>query len=117
MTWGATEAECCARTLEESFALANLVWTQHEDRTDLLLRVRHGDGMSLDAITAALYKKVVSKGFQKTDFALALLNHDEEWAVPPYIHHGLTWLTGIVVPTPPVAELVPNGETVNGQQA
>jgi len=57
----------------------------------------------MSAVSAqSLYRKVRTREFHKTDFALALLAHDPAaWTVPSYISEGLKWLEDQVAPPPP----------------
>jgi predicted ATP-dependent endonuclease of OLD family len=40
----------------------------------------------------AIYQRIRSDNFKKTDFAMALLANDAQWTVPTYISEGLGWL-------------------------
>lgn len=40
----------------------------------------------------AIYERVKSSSFKKTDFAMSVLAGDENWQVPSYISEGLVWL-------------------------
>lgn len=101
VSWRGTTAAKMGRTLEEAFALQNLVWCQDADRAELGLRIRGCNQLSLDAIAQSLYRKVKNASFHKTDFALALLAQDPAaWAVPTYIADGLRWLEEQVAPPP-----------------
>lgn len=104
-TWGAQTKMLTGRTLEEAFALENLTWCQDDARKDLGLRIRGGAGLDLDQMAQRLHKKINGSGFNKTDFALALLAQDPAaWNVPLYIVEGLTWLEQEVTPPPVVVE-------------
>ncbi|MBF0186185.1 MAG: AAA family ATPase [Magnetococcales bacterium] len=96
VTWNQENDELVGRTLEEMFALENLNWCQDESRDALNLRIRNeADQSSLDSMAKALFKRVNSDSFKKTEFALGLIMEDENgWGVPCYIAEGLQWLEG-----------------------
>ena len=49
-----------------------------------------------------LHIRIKGSGFNKTDFALALLAQDPDaWVVPQYIIEGLHWLEREIAPPPP----------------
>ena len=98
-TWGTVSQGVVGRTLEEAFALENLVWTQNAAQKSLKLRIPKNAGKSLNDMAAALHKRVNGRHFKKTDFALALLTCDPAaWNVPYYIAEGLLWLENEVKP-------------------
>lgn len=100
-------AELAGRTLEETFALENLIWCQGESQKELGLRIRGGAKLALVELAARLHKKISGNSFNKTDFALALLSIEPSlWKVPAYISEGLTWLESEITPPPPVKEAV-----------
>ena len=75
------------RTLEESFAYENFS------------KVRSGDFVlgievpeELGEAYQAIYERVKSSSFKKTDFAMSVLAGEENWQVPSYISEGLAWL-------------------------
>ncbi|GAB7534280.1 ATP-dependent nuclease [Burkholderia sp. 3C] len=106
--WLGETQSLSGRTLEEAFALENLEWCQSIDRKALKLRIGNPRGKDLTALAKRIYKKVQSKSFGKTDFALALLSEDPtQWSVPTYIAEGLQWLEGEIAP---LAE--PDGDAV-----
>jgi predicted ATP-dependent endonuclease of OLD family len=89
--WAGAEADLAGRTVEESFALQNLDWTQHQDRKALGLRISRGSELSLAEMHLALFKRI--RSFDKTRFALGLIaDPDKTWRSPAYIVEGLTWL-------------------------
>lgn len=94
LEWGGEKGDYAGRTLEEAFALQNLVWTQDISRRDIGLRVvTKKDNRKLQDLRERLFKKVSGSSFKKTDFALGLLlTPPEQWAVPSYIENGLKWL-------------------------
>lgn len=107
VAWQGTTETRTGRTLEEAFALENLVWCQDRQRSDLKLRIPKNTELTLDQLAERLHKRVKGTSFNKTDFALALLAQDHElWSVPGYIAQGLQWLqdeiTPLLPPQPPV---------------
>ncbi len=75
------------RTLEEAIAYQNFS----------LLRTGHINlgktiPQPLEDAFEAIFKRVGSKGFKKTDFAMSLLARNVEWQTPVYISEGLNWL-------------------------
>ncbi|MGO6708309.1 ATP-dependent nuclease [Rhizobium leguminosarum] len=102
VAWKEETAVLAGRTLEEAFALENLVWSQDKDRKNLKLRVQGAAKLDLAAISARLHRKIASSSFHKTDFALALLEQNpSHWLVPRYIAGGLRWLEREVTPSDP----------------
>nr|WP_256382237.1 ATP-dependent endonuclease [Kocuria sp. WRN011] len=92
-SWGDAEGQLAGRTLEEAFALQNLEWSQHADQKDLGLKIRNTGDLDLSAIHQKIFKKVNSKAFDKTKFALELIaRSDQAWTSPAYIVDGLLWL-------------------------
>jgi predicted ATP-dependent endonuclease of OLD family len=104
ITWRGVTLSLAGRTLEEAFALENLLWCQEKAQDDLKLRVAKNDTKTLEQLATRIHKRVKSSSFKKTDFALALLTRDpSSWTVPAYISEGLKWLEAEV--TPPEALL------------
>jgi hypothetical protein len=104
VTWNLTHATIAGRTLEEAFALENLAWCQDAERSDLKLRVRGSAELTLEQMAERLHNRINGTGFNKTDFALALLAQDPaSWTVPQYIAAGLRWLEHEVTPAPVAA--------------
>lgn len=75
------------RTLEESFAYENFPRVRSGD---LILGIEIPEDLG-DAYQA-IYERVKSSSFKKTDFAMSVLASDENWQVPSYISEGLVWL-------------------------
>lgn len=101
VTWQGATASLTGRTLEEAFALENLVWCQDQERADLKLRIRGNAALVLDQLAERLHNRIKGTSFNKTDFALALLAQDPAtWTVPSYIAHGLQWLQDEITPLP-----------------
>ena len=99
--WREEVARLTGRTLEEAFAFENLTWSQDADRADLKLRVRGNERLAVAQLAERLHIRIKSSGFNKTDFALALLAQDPDaWVVPQYIIEGLQWLEREIVPCP-----------------
>lgn len=102
VTWRGDTLSLAGRTLEEAFALENLEWCQHKDRKPLQLRIAKNDEKDLGELAGRIHKRVQSKSFSKTDFALALLAEDPaNWVVPEYIADGLRWLEAEIAPPEP----------------
>ena len=105
VTWDAVQKPVAGRMLEEAFALENLVWCQDTARAELRLRIRGAADLTIDQIAERLHNRIKRSGFNKTDFALALLAQDPEtWTVPSYIAEGLRWLEDEITPVPPQVE-------------
>ena len=65
--------------------------------------------MDLLQLAQRIHKRVQSKSFSKTDFALnLLLKKPDEWSVPTYIAEGLKWLEAEIAP--------PELEVAEGQE-
>ena len=100
--WRGEVARVTGRTLEEAFAIDNLTWSQDADRADLKLRVRGKERLTVVQMAERLHIRIKGSGFNKTDFALALLAQDPDaWVVPQYIIEGLHWLEREIAPPPP----------------
>ncbi len=101
-TWGNETAEVAGRTLEESFALENLNWTQDPSRRDIGLYVAKSSQLTLEELHEAIFKRV--RNLDKTRFALGLIaEQDAAWKTPQYIIDGLTWLSDRLVPVPTIS--------------
>lgn len=102
VTWGGETEALAGRTLEEAFALENLVWCQDIARRPLQLRIPKNINKDLTALVTAIHKRVNGRSFNKTDFSLALLAEDPAaWVVPAYIAEGLKWLEMHIAPPAP----------------
>lgn len=90
-------AELCGRTLEEAFGLENAGWCQDEKNVAVGLKLRNA-AKTPQELATGLHKKVISKSFDKTRFALEVLASGplKGWKVPAYICEGLTWLETMV---------------------
>lgn len=97
VTVGKVTAELCGRTLEEAFGLENAGWCQDEKNAAVGLKLRNAANTPQELATG-LHKKVISKSFDKTRFALEVLASGplKGWKVPAYIYEGLTWLETMV---------------------
>lgn len=92
VNWVATDTSLCGRTLEEAFGLENAQWCQALEQRPVGLKLRSAPADS-SALATGLHKRVTSKGFDKTKFALQVLAADKDaWVVPLYIRQGLVWL-------------------------
>lgn len=83
----------CGRTLEETFGLENTDWCQSAENKSIGLKLKKPP-MTPAALAIELHKRVISKNFNKTRFALEVLASDagNAWKVPKYIADGLSWL-------------------------
>ncbi len=90
-------AELCGRTLEEAFGLENASWCQDEKNAAVGLKLRNA-AKTPQELANGLHKRVISKSFDKTRFALEVLASGplKSWKVPAYIREGLTWLETMV---------------------
>jgi predicted ATP-dependent endonuclease of OLD family len=92
VTWNGHTEDLYGRTLEEDFGLENPAWSQAATRKDIGLVVRE-PAPNPAALAAGLHKKVSSKSFDKTKFALGVMTEKvSSWKVPSYIRDGLVWL-------------------------
>lgn len=109
VTWKEETLALAGRTLEEAFALENLSWCQDVSCKPLKLRIAKATSMDLMSLAQRIHKRVQSKSFSKTDFALnLLLKKPDEWTVPAYIAEGLKWLEAEIAP--------PELEAAEGQE-
>lgn len=97
VTVGKVTSAVCGRTLEEAFGLENADWCQEEINSSVGLKLRTAAETPQDLATG-LHKRVTSKSFDKTRFALEVLASGplNGWKVPAYISEGLTWLETMV---------------------
>lgn len=97
VTVGQSTAELCGRTLEESFGLDNADWCQDEKNSLVGLKLRTA-AKTPQELATGLHKRVTSKSFDKTRFALEVLASGplNGWKVPAYIAEGLAWLETMV---------------------
>lgn len=92
VNWSGEISLLCGRTLEESFGLENAEWCQAIQQKPVGLKLKTSP-VDAAALALGLHKRVTSKGFDKTKFALQVLSADkDDWVVPLYIRQGLTWL-------------------------
>ena len=92
VSWAGQTQELCGRTLEVAFGLDNAVWCQSANQRSVGLKLRGAVATPAD-LAAGLHKRVTSKHFDKTKFALGVLTRkDGDWVVPLYIKQGLEWL-------------------------
>ena len=111
VTWKEETLALAGRTLEEAFALENLSWCQDVSCKPLKLRIARAVSMDLLPLAQRIHKRVQSKSFSKTDFALnLLLKKPDEWSVPTYIAEGLKWLEAEIAP--PELEIAEGQEEV-----
>lgn len=93
VTVGGNTVERCGRTLEEAFGLENAAWCQAAANRPLGLKLRKA-AKTPEELALGLHKRVVSRSFDKTRFALEVLASGplNQWKVPTYISEGLVWL-------------------------
>lgn len=108
ITWNGAIEELCGRTLEEDFGLENPQWSQVPARKQIGLVLRTVPATPT-ALAEGLHKRVGSKSFDKTRFALGVMTEEvTSWNVPAYISTGLGWLkeqVAVEADVPIVAEL------------
>lgn len=91
------------RTIEEAFAFDNFAILRSDE---LSVGVKVPD--DLEEAYKAIFGRINSSGFKKTDFALDVLASETEWVTPGYIAEGLHWLEqrlGKVEVAPPQEEI------------
>ena len=93
VTVGGSTVERCGRTLEEAFGLENAKWCQVAANRSIGLKLRKAANTP-EELALGLHKRVVSRSFDKTRFALEVLASGplSKWKVPSYIAEGLVWL-------------------------
>lgn len=75
------------RTIEEAFAYDNFTLIRSGE-----LNVGIGLPDGLEDTYQAIFERIKSSGFKKTDFALDVLASETDWNPPVYIAEGLHWL-------------------------
>jgi putative ATP-dependent endonuclease of OLD family len=75
------------RTIEEAFAYENFALLRRGE-----LKVGKEVPKDLGEAYEAIYARIKSSSFKKTDFALDVLSSEQDWATPGYIADGLKWL-------------------------
>jgi putative ATP-dependent endonuclease of OLD family len=75
------------RTIEEAFAFDNFAILRSG-----VLSVGVNVPGDLEDAYKAIFERINSSGFKKTDFALDVLASETEWVTPRYIAEGLHWL-------------------------
>jgi hypothetical protein len=93
VTLGGSTVARCGRTLEEAFGLENAAWCQDAANRPIGLKLRKAVNTP-EELALGLHKRVVSRSFDKTRFALEILASGPltQWKVPTYISEGLAWL-------------------------
>ena len=123
VSWNGTSTPLSGRTLEETFALENLEWTQDKAQKHLGLRIGRNTELSLTCLAERIHKRVKGRGFNKTSFALGVLTEDQsKWVVPTYITEGIRWISQQVSETADPAQKsarvpMPNAETAVSEGA
>jgi predicted ATP-dependent endonuclease of OLD family len=75
------------RTIEEAFAYENFALLRSGK-----LKVGKDVPEDLGEAYKAIYERIKSSSFKKTDFALDVLTFEQDWVTPGYIIDGLQWL-------------------------
>lgn len=88
-----------SRTLEEAFVHRNFSMYRSGQ-----LSLGFAIPEALPDAYEAVYQRVKSDKFKKTDFAMEVLACQHDWQVPAYIAEGLTWLENKLVPVIEEAE-------------
>lgn len=93
VTVGGVTVARCGRTLEEAFGLENAAWCQDAANRPIGLKLRKAANTP-EELALGLHKRVISRSFDKTRFALEVLASGplNQWKVPTYISEGLAWL-------------------------
>lgn len=76
-----------ARTIEEAIVFENFALARSGK-----ISIGTPLPLSLSDAYQAIYSRIKSDSFKKTDFAIRLLAMEESWIVPAYIAAGLQWL-------------------------
>ncbi|MEP1208414.1 MAG: ATP-dependent endonuclease [Rhizobiaceae bacterium] len=97
--WQGANRKFHGRTLEETFVYGNLL---HFSNGTLSIGVELP--AEYDELIEAVFKRIGSRSFKKTEFALDLLSTDDEWTTPTYISDGLIWLQNRLNPPVPNPE-------------
>jgi len=75
------------RTIEEAFAFDNFTILRSGE-----LSMGIDVPNDLEDAYQAIFERIKSSGFKKTDFALDIFASESEWVTPGYIADGLNWL-------------------------
>lgn len=84
-----SDAKMTPRTFEEAFIYEN-IGKIREGKINAFVMLEKTPDFIKDYKKA--YETVEAKGYKKVEFALNLINTDEEWTTPAYIVEGLGWL-------------------------
>ncbi|MBZ0221272.1 MAG: ATP-dependent endonuclease [Candidatus Methylomirabilis sp.] len=116
VTWGMDSMGIAGRTFEEDFAYENLAWCQNPANKSVKLFVTKSAEKNLLEMSKKIFSKVKSSSFNKTDFALAVLEKKpSEWQVPSYISESLKWLEEQLVS--PVEEITTKVDEASPMEA
>lgn len=97
--WQGVNREFHGRTLEETFVYENLAYFSDGNLSiGVELPEDHND------LIDTVFKRIGSRTFKKTEFALDLLSTSDEWVTPTYIADGLAWLQEKLNPPVPNPE-------------
>ena len=86
--------EMIPRTFEDAFIYENLEFIKKHEKLCKFITFKKNCKLNSDDDT--VYEAVKSKNYKKTDFALNLIDIEEEWKTPEYISKGLKWLDSVV---------------------
>ena len=76
------------RTFEETFTYHNMQLFRDKN----IVRITIPDGKDFEREYEAVFKRVKSSLFKKTEFALDVASSEADWVTPQYIAEGLCWL-------------------------
>ncbi len=85
----AFDAKMTPRTFEEAFIYEN-IGKIRENKINAFITLEEAKEFETDY--ANIYEAVKSDKYKKTEFALNIINTDEQWITPAYIVEGLKWL-------------------------
>ena len=76
------------RTLEETFVYQNMQLFRDKN----IVGITIPDGKDFEREYEAVFNRVKSSSFKKTEFALDVASSEADWVTPLYIEEGLCWL-------------------------
>jgi len=81
------------RTFEEAFIYEN-IGKIRENKINAFITLEKPKEFETDY--AKIYEAVKSDNYKKSEFALNIINTDEQWITPAYIVEGLAWLCNVL---------------------
>jgi hypothetical protein len=81
------------RTFEEVFIYEN-IGKIRENKINVFISLDETKSFEIDY--AKIYEAVKSDNYKKSEFALNIINTDEQWKTPTYIAEGLDWLCKVL---------------------